>query len=151
VKLRREILDAVRALPSGAVVGYGDVARACGTIPLLVGKTLAACGADVPWQRVIGSDGTLRTARRGSAYAARQRALLEKEGVTFDADGRVPPDDPAWERGFSAMRAWGRRAAEGKAISPAERGDIGGNPPSLRQRPPAGRGRRGEHDGVKNE
>jgi methylated-DNA-protein-cysteine methyltransferase-like protein len=116
--VRNEIQEAVRALPPGGVVGYGDVARACGTVAVLVGKVLAVCGEGVPWQRVIGSDGTLRTARRGSLCAARQRALLEAEGVTFDAEGRVPSDEPAWERGRVALAGWARGPAQGKTPAP---------------------------------
>lgn len=110
MSVRRDILDAVRALPPGAVVGYGDVARVCGTIPVLVGKALAFCDGDVPWQRVIGGDGTLRTARRGATYAALQRALLEAEGVRFTEQDRVSPGEPAWERGREALLAWARGA-----------------------------------------
>lgn len=146
--LRREILDAVRAVTPGSVVGYGDVARACGTIPVLVGKALAFCDADVPWQRVIGSDGTLRTARRGAALAARQRALLEAEGIRFEATGRVSPDDPAWERGQTALAAWMAKG-KGKVGRDAERGGNAGRnaPPGMG--PPAGRDGRGNHNGVR--
>jgi len=177
--VRNDIQDAVRALPPGGVVGYGDVARACGTVAVLVGKALAFCAEDVPWQRVIGSDGTLRTARRSSLCAARQRALLEAEGVTFDAGGRVPPEEPAWERGRAALAVWrhgltprppsprgkeepippspvgrgGRGVGPaGKDARPDERGGIsGGDGPPPLPRPPAGRDRRGKHNGVKHE
>jgi alkylated DNA nucleotide flippase Atl1 len=81
------------------------VARVCGTIPVVVGKALSHCPDDLPWQRVIGQDGTLRTARRGAEFAARQRARLEAEGVAFDEDGRVPGADPGWERGLASLPA----------------------------------------------
>lgn len=112
MSVRRDIFAAVRAVPAGSVVGYGDVARACGSIPILIGKALAFCPDDVPWQRVVGSDGTLRTARRGAIYAERQRALLEGEGVAFDGDGRVERGEPAWERGQAALLEWSRGAGE---------------------------------------
>jgi methylated-DNA-protein-cysteine methyltransferase-like protein len=45
-------------------------------------------GADVPWQRVINSRGTVSFAA-GSPGATIQQALLEAEGVVFDDQGRV--------------------------------------------------------------
>jgi methylated-DNA-protein-cysteine methyltransferase-like protein len=41
---------------------------------------MAACPQDVPWQRVINSQGKI-SPRPG---AARQRQLLEEEGIEFD-------------------------------------------------------------------
>jgi methylated-DNA-protein-cysteine methyltransferase-like protein len=41
----------------------------------------------VPWQRVINAEGMISTYRIGAGEL--QRALLEAEGVKFDADGRV--------------------------------------------------------------
>jgi methylated-DNA-protein-cysteine methyltransferase-like protein len=126
VRLRAEIFAAVAAVPRGGVVGYGDVARACGTIPVVVGKALAHCGPGVPWQRVVGTDGSLRTARRGPEFAARQRALLEGEGIAFDAEGRVPPAEPGWERGRAALAAWLRATAEGAPKGKPVRAPNGG-------------------------
>lgn len=85
----RRIYEWVREVPAGTVVSYGEVARACGTIPILVGKAMAVCPEDVPWHRVVGADGTLKIARRGPEWALRQRRLLEAEGVHFLPDGRV--------------------------------------------------------------
>jgi methylated-DNA-protein-cysteine methyltransferase-like protein len=114
VRLRERIFAAVRVVPRGGVVSYGDVARACGTIPVVVGKALAHCPDDLPWQRVIGQDGTLRTARRGADLAARQRARLEAEGIAFDEDGRVPAADPGWERGLASLPAPDREEADSR-------------------------------------
>jgi methylated-DNA-protein-cysteine methyltransferase-like protein len=93
----------VRQVPAGEVISYGEVARLCGTIPVLVGKALADCPADVPWHRVIGAGGEIRLERRGAEYAAEQRSRLAAEGVAFLADGRVdlsvtPPDERAPDR-----------------------------------------------------
>jgi len=93
----RRIYEWVRTVPAGTVVSYGEVARACGTIPILVGKAMAVCPEDVPWHRVVGADGTLKIARRGPEWALRQRRLLEAEGITFLPDGRVDMR-PAAER-----------------------------------------------------
>jgi methylated-DNA-protein-cysteine methyltransferase-like protein len=85
----QRIYSFTRTVPEGKVVSYGDVARQCGTIAVLVGKAMAVCPPDVPWHRVVGADGTLRIAKRGPEWALRQRKLLELEGVPFLADGRV--------------------------------------------------------------
>jgi methylated-DNA-protein-cysteine methyltransferase-like protein len=68
------ILARVRATPEGFVRSYGDVSPGA---PRLAGAVLAACAeADVPWHRIVRADGSL-------AKGARQRELLEAEGVPF--------------------------------------------------------------------
>ncbi|HEU4701364.1 MAG TPA: MGMT family protein [Conexibacter sp.] len=73
---RREalILDRVRATPEGFVRSYGDVSPGA---PRVAGAVLSACDdPSVPWHRIVRADGSL-------AKGARQRALLEAEGVPF--------------------------------------------------------------------
>jgi methylated-DNA-protein-cysteine methyltransferase related protein len=68
------ILARVRAISPGFVRTYGDVSPGA---PRLAGRVLGQAGArDVPWHRVVRADGTL-------AKGARQRRLLEAEGVPF--------------------------------------------------------------------
>lgn len=68
------ILDRVRATPEGFVRSYGDVSPGA---PRVAGAVLSACDdPSVPWQRIVRADGSL-------AKGARQRALLEAEGVPF--------------------------------------------------------------------
>jgi methylated-DNA-protein-cysteine methyltransferase related protein len=75
----RRILELARAVPEGWVRTYGDL---CPHAPRRAGAALAACDdPSVPWHRIVRADGTL-------AKGARQRALLEREGVPFRA-GRV--------------------------------------------------------------
>lgn len=85
----RELLARVRAIPPGLVTTYGELSPEA---PRFAGAVLAACeDDDVPWQRVVRSDGSL-------AQGARQRSLLEAEGVPFKGDGvdmeraHVPPE-----------------------------------------------------------
>lgn len=47
-----------------------------------VGYAMRACQKDVPWQRVVRSD--------GSTAAEGQRVRLEAEGIVFGENGRVP-------------------------------------------------------------
>ncbi|MDO8211842.1 MGMT family protein [Conexibacter sp. CPCC 206217] len=68
------ILARVRATPEGFVRSYGDVSPGA---PRLTGAVLSACDdPDLPWHRIVRADGSL-------AKGARQRALLEAEGVPF--------------------------------------------------------------------
>jgi methylated-DNA-protein-cysteine methyltransferase-like protein len=84
------ICEAVHAIPRGRVASYGQVAELAG-LPgraRLVGRVLSLLppSSRVPWQRVLNSRGELSL--RGED-AARQRRLLEREGVRFGPSGRV--------------------------------------------------------------
>jgi alkylated DNA nucleotide flippase Atl1 len=61
---------------------------------LVVGRWLARVGPEdeTPWWRVVGADGALLVARRDVGLAAIQRERLEREGVRFLEDGRVPAE-----------------------------------------------------------
>jgi methylated-DNA-protein-cysteine methyltransferase related protein len=68
------VLARIRDVPPGFVRAYGDVSPGA---PRFAGSVLAGCDdPDVPWHRIVRADGTL-------AKGARQRALLEAEGVPF--------------------------------------------------------------------
>lgn len=86
-----------RLIPPGLVSTYGQIAL---YLPCpegvkegdflafrarWVGEAMAASPSDVPWQRVINSQGKI-SQRRG---AAQQRALLEAEGVAFNERDQV--------------------------------------------------------------
>lgn len=52
------VLEIVRAIPSGRVMTYGDVAAALGSrAARAVGQIMARYGSDVPWWRVIRASG----------------------------------------------------------------------------------------------
>jgi alkylated DNA nucleotide flippase Atl1 len=73
------VLERIRKTPPGFVRTYGDVSPGA---PRFAGAVLAACkDPAVPWHRIVRADGSL-------AKGARQRALLEGEGVPF-LGGRV--------------------------------------------------------------
>jgi methylated-DNA-protein-cysteine methyltransferase related protein len=73
----RRVLERVRAIPPGFVRTYGDVSPGA---PRFAGTVLsAAADADLPWHRVVRADGSL-------AKGARQRALLEEEGIPFNGE-----------------------------------------------------------------
>jgi methylated-DNA-protein-cysteine methyltransferase-like protein len=69
-----QILNRVMATPAGFVRTYGDIAPGA---PRVAGAVLHACeDPSVPWHRIVRADGSL-------AKGARQRKLLEAEGVPF--------------------------------------------------------------------
>jgi len=75
------IRRAIRQIPRGKVATYGQVAAAAG-YPLHHRQVVQVLrkGGGLPWQRVLGSGGRIRT-RGDSAFE--QRTLLEMEGVRF--------------------------------------------------------------------
>jgi methylated-DNA-protein-cysteine methyltransferase related protein len=71
------VLERVRAIPPGFVRTYGDVSPGS---PRFAGTVLSATDADdLPWHRVVRADGSL-------AKGARQRKLLDEEGIAFNGD-----------------------------------------------------------------
>jgi alkylated DNA nucleotide flippase Atl1 len=73
----RRVLERVRNTPPGFVRAYGDVSPGA---PRFAGTVLAATDdPDLPWHRIVRADGSL-------AKGARQRKLLEAEGIPFRGD-----------------------------------------------------------------
>ena len=71
------VLERVRATPPGFVRAYGDVSPGA---PRFAGTVLSGCDEPgLPWHRIVRADGSL-------AKGARQRALLDAEGVPFRGD-----------------------------------------------------------------
>ncbi len=89
-----EIYAVVRRIPQGTVATYGQIAGLAG-IPRQarrIGYALSALEGQaeltVPWHRVINAKGTI-SRRSTPGFEALQRLLLENEGVSFDAAGRI--------------------------------------------------------------
>ena len=100
--LYSRIYALVRRIPPGRVTTYGRIARQVGCTARSVGFAMAALPDchDVPWQRVINSQGKVSPRRNGDGELI-QRLLLEGEGVRFDARGRVDLGRYGWEDGRS--------------------------------------------------
>ena len=95
------IYAVVRRVPRGRVVTYGRVAALAG-LPRqarLVGYAMHALpvGTRVPWHRVVNAQGRVSPRRSEPAGSLRQRMLLEREGVRFDAGGRVALSEYGWD------------------------------------------------------
>ena len=83
------IWETVRQIPKGSVATYGEVAAESG-LPgqaRLVGYALHGlpAGSNVPWHRVINSQGKISFPTTSRAFKE-QRRLLQKEGVVFDGE-----------------------------------------------------------------
>ncbi|MDX1436938.1 MAG: MGMT family protein [Anaerolineales bacterium] len=101
------VWEAVKKVPYGKVVTYGQVA---GLVPLpeaedeetyrafgarWVGASMSRCPSDVPWHRVINSQGKISF--RGEGSIERQRGRLEAEGVVFDERGKTDLKIYQWQ------------------------------------------------------
>jgi methylated-DNA-protein-cysteine methyltransferase-like protein len=89
----------VRRIPRGRVATYGQIAVLAG-LPghaRQVGYALhaLAAGSPVPWQRVVNARGEV-SPRRVPGWDGVQRALLEREGIVFDARGRIDLERRLW-------------------------------------------------------
>lgn len=119
-----KVYDLVRAIPPGRVMAYGRIAafilppldmdpgQYLKLSPRWVGQAMANCPEEVPWQRVINSQG--KVSPRPGYGPMVQRSLLEQEGVTFDAKERVDFEQYGWE----PDRDW--LAANGFVVPPAD-------------------------------
>jgi len=111
-EFNERVWELARKIPRGKVATYGQLAmmlappagvdsaayRAFG--PRWVGGAMAGCPDDVPWQRVINSQGRI-SQRPG---AEKQRQLLEDEGVVFAKD-RVDFKKYGWSGNDKAGQA----------------------------------------------
>jgi methylated-DNA-protein-cysteine methyltransferase-like protein len=101
------VWELVRQIPSGKVCTYGRIA---GYLPppkgmsirayevrgaRMVGGAMAACPGDVPWQRVINSQGKVSLRQGGGGEV--QRELLIEEGVIFDSKDRIDLEVYLWD------------------------------------------------------
>lgn len=98
------IYTVVRQIPEGQVATYGQVAELA-HLPgkaRLVGYALYRVdlpSSDIPWHRVVNSQGEVSysSLRRGTDYL--QRSLLEAEGIQFNLDGKINLRQYQWQNG----------------------------------------------------
>ncbi len=105
-KLYQRIDNMVERIPEGQLATYGQIAKLVGSCGARqVGYAMAALGddTDIPWHRVINSQGRV-SARRGGEGHELQRILLEAEGIIFDENGKVSLEVFRWAGPASANR-----------------------------------------------
>lgn len=96
--LYQSIYNVVRGIPAGRVMTYGQIGQLVGCTARTVGFAMAALNgtSDVPWQRVINSQGKVSPRVDGEGNIL-QRDLLEMEGLHFDQRGRVNLQHYRWQ------------------------------------------------------
>ena len=101
-KYRQRVYEIVNEIPVGRVMTYGQIAEILGEgyTPRTVGFVMHAADTEnVPWQRVINSQGACSTGRM-TVPVNLQQQILESEGVKFNEKNhcdlnvyRWSPDD----------------------------------------------------------
>ena len=90
VSFFEQVYQVVEQVPYGCVITYGQIAMLLGRPrhARQVGYALHAAPGSrkLPWHRVVNHRGELSP---DHAFTARQRELLQKEGVTFNRNGRI--------------------------------------------------------------
>lgn len=90
---------AVATVPWGKVATYGQIAAMAGDPDAAreVGHIMSAvsAGLGLPCHRIVNRAGTL-SPEYAFGGQERQRAMLEAEGITFSAKGRINMDRHVW-------------------------------------------------------
>jgi methylated-DNA-protein-cysteine methyltransferase-like protein len=95
---REPVYDLVRKIPVGKVMTYGQIAIILGEgyTARTVGYVMhGADSENVPWQRVINSQGKCSTGRL-TIPVNLQQELLEAEGVVFSDKGKCDLREHQW-------------------------------------------------------
>ena len=89
--LQQAIVQILKQVPRGKVATYGQIARLAGfpRAARQVAWVLHSTSRkeDLPWQRIVNAQGKI-SLPAPEDYAL-QKALLEDEGIVFDARGRI--------------------------------------------------------------
>ncbi len=105
---RRRVYEIVKLIPAGRVMTYGQIAEILGAgyTPRTVGFVMHAADTEnVPWQRVINSQGACSTGRM-TVPINLQQSILESEGVKFNEKGRCDLNVYRWSpEGFEEREA----------------------------------------------
>jgi len=87
------VLKIALSIPSGKVSTYGAIARAAGgggqsarSITAILGKAYHAGEKNIPFHRIVFSDGRVWT---HSEYDAKRMKLYKKEGIKIDTKGKI--------------------------------------------------------------
>ena len=94
---REHVYAIVRRIPTGRVMTYGQLAGLLGDgyTARTIGYVMHGAETDVPWQRVINSQGKCSTGRLTIPINLQQE-LLEAESVVFNAAGKCDMGKFQW-------------------------------------------------------
>lgn len=89
-----EVYKVVRQIPLGKVASYGQIAAMLGNprSARVVGWAMNSCPDDLPWQRVVKSDGSLA----GRESYEIQKVILLSEGIVFHPNGKIDMKKCLW-------------------------------------------------------
>ncbi len=94
------IYAVVKEIPIGRVATYGQIAAIVspGLPARIVGFALHGLseGTDLPWHRVINSQGKISYAVSRNQHDSLQQKLLEQEGILFTTNGKVDLKKYLW-------------------------------------------------------
>lgn len=94
----RQAITVIRRIPPGTVTTYGLIAAAAGNHcgARQVSRILYSSSDkyELPWHRVVNQKRSISPRTSGSHL--KQKKLLEKEGVKFDADDKIDFDRYLW-------------------------------------------------------
>ncbi len=124
-KVYEEIYKIVQRIPKGRVLTYGLISNMIGSRMSAqgVGWALKALGSaknasdktakkeaqptfnssNVPWQRVVNSQGGTSTHKIAEIPPDLQRHLLESEGIKFNEEGKLDLQKHLWTEGLSGL------------------------------------------------
>jgi methylated-DNA-protein-cysteine methyltransferase-like protein len=97
-RYRERVYKIVCQIPSGRVMTYGQIAEILGEgyTPRTVGYVMhGADSENVPWQRVINSQGACSTGKMTMPVNL-QQDMLESEGVKFSEKGKCDLKEYLW-------------------------------------------------------
>ena len=95
---RKKVYDIVREIPAGRVMTYGQLADILGEgyTARTIGYVMHAADTEnVPWQRVINSQGSCSTGKMTMPINLQQK-MLEDEGVRFSDKGKCDLNVYRW-------------------------------------------------------
>ena len=94
---RERVYRIVRAIPSGRVMTYGQIAEILGDgyTPRTVGFVMHGSDDRIPWHRVLNAQGSCSTGRLVLPSDKQQR-MLQAEGVEFSQAGRCDLQTYLW-------------------------------------------------------
>ena len=99
-ELHRQILEVIALIPYGKVATYGQIAKLAG-LPKharLVGYVLKHLdkSSEIPWYRVINSQGKISVTRINQQGENVQQSLLEQEGI-YLLNGKISLKKIVWQ------------------------------------------------------
>ena len=102
-EFRKRVYEITAQIPRGKVSCYGQIAFLAGhpRAARIVGALMHTAPSDLPCHRVLYKDGSLCP---GEVFGgpARQREMLESEGISFLSDGRADMKQHLWHPIFEA-------------------------------------------------